>query len=97
MLIALLLRIASASAAAAEAEFNPFTVAEWNVVAGTTFTITWKPTTEGTVSIDLVSVIDDGGDDAGSLISRSLYGMLYMVHPHFQMQVIATKANPDDQ
>lgn len=79
LLIALLLRIA----AAAEAQSNPFTVAEWNVVAGTTFTITWEPTTEGTVTISLVSFTDDGDNDADGLTGRHLYGMLYMVHPNF--------------
>lgn len=70
LLIALLLRSAVAQ------HFNPFTVEEWDVVAGTTFAITWKPTTDGTVSIRLVFE----GDGTGNEYSE-LAGTLYMAHP----------------
>ncbi|OBT51271.1 hypothetical protein VE04_09183, partial [Pseudogymnoascus sp. 24MN13] len=66
LLIALLLRIAAA------AQSNPFTVAEWNVVTGRTFTITWEPTTKGTVTISLISNTGDIQDVKSSVLDASI-------------------------
>lgn len=86
LLIALLLQIATAQSE----QPNPFTAEIPAIVIDEPFTISWDPTTEGTVTVTLVAVDNNNADIADLVV---LGGTLCVPHTHSLTGSIATKAN----